>query len=346
MTEFHNLIIKVTDRKKRDQVIQEYVSDAENKYEDLIQIYKLWSEYLARSKKFKKVCNWFEKAREKHPYPEQIRKYELSPKFLENYIFFVTTYDHLQEDSPHMSLKTVSYLVKLILAGNEMIRLALSDTFFSWAMDAGFPTKFEIEMLMNLFVFGNIHIDPDQSITLRAVHLINAKSKARAVRLDRVIDTIFLHVETNENFLNGREASVEDFKTQLKRYFETNPMLAIYLANPYHNIERTLSAVKELITEMRSDLDKKGIVAEQFSAFESDQFECPKGNIHTDELIRYLKAYDLKIDGKTNKEIARIVYPNYDAEDKGTIRAVMRDRKKAKNIITNVERGFFPGSYQ
>jgi hypothetical protein len=346
MTELHNLIIKVADRKERDQMIQEYVTDAENRYEDLIQIYKLWSEYLARSKKFKKVCNWFEKAREKHPYPEQIRKYELAPKFLENYIFFVTTYDHLQADSLHLPLKNLIHLVRLILDGSEISRLAFSDTFFSWAVDAGFPTTFEIEMLINLFVFGNVHADPDQSITLRAVHLIDAKSKARAVKLERVIDTIFLHVETNENFLNSREASVEDFKTQLKRYFEINPMPTIYLANPYYNIERTLSAVKQLITEMRSDLDKKGIVAEQFSAFESDQFEGPMGNVRMDELERYLKTYDLKMDGKTNKEIAKIVYPNYDAEDKDTIRAVMRDRKKAEKVITNVERGFFPGSYQ
>ena len=95
---------------------------------------------------------------------------------------------------------------------------------------------------------------------------------------------------------------MEDFKTQLKRYFETNPMLAIYLANPYHNIERTLSAVKELITEMRNDLDKKGIEAEQFRHFESDQFECPMANVRMDELKRYLRTYDLKKERKKNKE--------------------------------------------
>jgi hypothetical protein len=248
-----------------------------------------------------------------------------------------------------MPLKNLSSLVKLMLEGNEMFRLALSDTFFSWAADADFPTAFEIEMLMNLFVFGNVHTDPDQSITLRAIHLIDARKKARAVKLERVIDTIFLHVESNENFLNGREASVEDFKTQLRRYFDTNPMPIIYLANPYYNIEKTLSAVKQLITEMRSDLDKKGIVAEQFSAFKSDQFEGPMANVRMDELKRYLMTYDLKKEKKKNKEIAAVTWPHLDfgtLPTQNIIRRVQRDHQNAKKIIANVEKGFFPGSYQ
>ena len=167
----------------------------------------------------------------------------------------------------------------------------------------------------------------------------------RPVKLEKVIDTIFLHVETNEHFLNGREASVEDFKAYLKRYFETVPMLAIYLVNPYDNIDKTLGAVKELIKEMRNGLSKKGIDADLFTDFKGDQFECPSGNIRMDELKRYLKVYDLKESGKKEREIMKIIYPSHESMEWDLVRMIKRDRKNAETIIANVENGFFPGKY-
>ena len=94
-----------------------------------------------------------------------------------------------------------------------------------------------------------------------------------------------------------------------------------------------------------SDIDKKKI-----ESFKSDQFEWPTGNIRIDELERYLKAYDLKIMGKTNKKVANIIYPEYDLLDADlnatALRYVSRDLSKARKILKNVEIGYFPGKYQ
>jgi len=57
---------------------------------------------------------------------------------------------------------------------------------------------------------------------------------------------------------------------------------------------------------------------------------------------RYIAAYDLKEKGKTIQQIASVIYPGEAwCED-----VKLRDIRKAKQIITNVENFEFPGKYK
>jgi hypothetical protein len=120
------------------------------------------------------------------------------------------------------------------------------------------------------------------------------------------------------------------------------------LLNPYENKDKTIEAIKKLIDERRSGLSSSD--KRKFEILKSDQFLWPTGNIRVDELERYLKVYDLKRKGKTNKEVAKIIYPEYDLSDADlnatALRYVSRDLSKARKIIKNVEMGYFPGKYQ
>jgi len=182
MTTFCDKLIQELDKDARNELIEEYLRDSEKRYGDQIQKYKLWSEFLKRSGRFKEVCEWFEEAKKGHPYPDEIQKCELNLEYLEDFFFFVSSYDHIRGGSPLVPLKNLMHLVSLMLDGSEIFRVGLSGTFFSWVIDAGFPSTFKIEMLMNLFIFGNVYADPDQGITLRAVHFIDVGNQARAVK--------------------------------------------------------------------------------------------------------------------------------------------------------------------
>jgi hypothetical protein len=236
-----------------------------------------------------------------------------------------------------------------MLDGVDIFRDILAETFFVWAVDAGFPKEYEAEALMNLFVFGNVFKDPKQIMLLRILLLIETRNKLYAYKLRDIIDSIFKHIETDPFFLANREASsIEEYKHQLKRFLSSDFFLNISLLDPYENKDKTIDAIKDLIDIRRStqsDIDKA-----HFEFFKPDQFEWPTGNIRIDELERYLKVYDLKRKDKTNKGVAKVIYPEYDLSDADlsatALRYVSRDLSKARKIIKNVEMGYFPGKYQ
>jgi hypothetical protein len=338
----HSLIAKQRTGKRRDEEIEKLLKDAESEYPDLLERYSLWGEFLKRSKTFKRVCLWFEKAREEYPYPDDIRKHKLKPQYLEDYFFFADTYERVR--SPLLPLKTYSIpIVTAMRSGIAIMRDALSGTFFSWAVDAGFPAEFEVEMLMNLFVFGNVYEDSSLAVKLRSIHLIQKRSENRAFRLGEAIDVVFRHIEENEHYIKGSEHSVEDFKSALKRFFGSDvPMLTVCLVDPFENTDKTIDAIKELIIKRRSSLSRLDV---DFTQIQADQFECPTKNFRVDEVRRYLKAYDLKESGKIDSEIMRIIHPDHESEQWDLARMIKRDQKKARTIIANVENGFFPGKY-
>jgi hypothetical protein len=72
------------------------------------------------------------------------------------------------------------------------------------------------------------------------------------------------------------------------------------------------------------------------------RFFMPVSRIRFDELKRYLKVYDLKQQGLTIKEIIAELDPFKKCNDGDVQRVFRSDLQKAKKIIGNVESGFFP----
>jgi hypothetical protein len=347
MTKTYNVLVGLKDANEIDELIQDCMKKADSEHSENIKKYKLWEEYLKRSEKFREVCEWFEQAKQRHPYHLETNKFKYVPKSLKDYSVFASTYDQLKSSNPLLPLKSLVPMLGALRNGAEIFRDMFSETFFSWAIAAELPERYEPELLMNLFVFGNVHKEPPEAQMLRFIHLIESCGKPSVFKLHEIVDTIFKHVESDQSFLDRREpSSLNDFKHHFKRFLETDMFLTLCIFNPYKNKDQVKEMVGKLIDERRTmGTDPQAAEDDFFGFFEPDQFECLQGNIRVDELERYLKTYDLKQGGKTNREIAAIAYPNDEPKDKDTIRKVMRDRQKAETVIENVEKGFFPGSY-
>jgi hypothetical protein len=335
---------------EKDQKIQNYVDQARKNCKDDIQKFELWIEYLKRSSVFKDVCQWFEEARNNHPYPPSLKEYKHKLGYIEDYLVFTSNYKDLCSllpFFPHFPLKHSLSLIDKKREHFKISGLPLGGDFFDWAIYAGFPEEYETETLMNLFVFGNIYKSPEQITLLRILFLIESRKSTYALELDDIFNLEFQVSDNNQSFFDDRPATNEEKFLMLKKLL-SDFYLPIGLPNPHDNKDKTIEVVKDIIDKRRSELSK--IDKKKFESFKLDQFEWPTGNIRIDELERYLKAYDLKRKGKTNKEIAKIFYPEYDLSDADlnatALRYVSRDLSKARKIIKNVEIGYFPGKYQ
>jgi hypothetical protein len=323
--------------------IQEYLKWATQTYNDDVQKFELWVEYLKRSDKFKKVCEWFQKTKRKNPYPSDLKECKHKVSYIEDYLIFATHYNKLRSESPLITLKTRLSYIHLMRDNSELFRDISEGTFFVWAVDAGYPEYYQTETLLNLFVFGNIFKDPKEITLLRVLNLIESRNKSYAFKLGDIIDTIFKHIETHPLFLDGREASTEEYKHRLKLFFDSDFFLNISLIDPFENKDKTTDAIKDLIEKRRANLSS--IDKKQFGLFKPDQFEWPTGSIRVDELKRYLQSYDLKLKGYKNREIASKTFKGLDPNDEDTKSRVKRDNRYAKRILKNVDYGFFPGKY-
>ena len=345
MKKFYESLIELKDEDEINRIIAGYLKNIETNHKEDIQKYQLWMDYLKRSDKFLQACEWFEETKKKYPYPSELEQYKHKLGYIEDYLVFASTYNELFSESPLFELKDFLTMLKS-LRGIDIFNTMISGTFFSWAIESGYPADFEIEMLMNLFVFGNIYKDPVNVDLLRIIHILESRRRVSVYRLNEIIDLIFRHIEKDEYWLNGREPSIDEFKSNLKRFFETDMLLPLCLFNPYENKDKTLELISKLIDERRRVLDDAGANVNHFRSGTADMFESPQQNIRLDELKRYLKAYDLQKDGKSIKKIGQLMYPNSFSSAASLERIVSRDLQKAKKIIKNVEVGFFPGNYQ
>lgn len=335
---------------ENDPIIQKYISKARNACKDDIQKFELWIEYLKRNNTFESVCQWFKEARNNHPYPPSLKECKHRLGYIEDYLVFTNNYSDFCSVSPLFSQHPFKDSLPPIDLMRKHAEIGLplpGENFFYWAFFAGFPKEYKIEMLMNLFVFGNIFKDPKQITILRTIFLIESRMKRYACKFSDIIDMDFKIRDSDQSFSDARPPTIEEYK-QILKLLSSDFFFSISLLNPYDNKDKTIEAIKKLIDEKRSDLlksDKK-----KFEILKSEQFLWPTGNLRIDELERYLKAYDLKRKGKTNKEVAKIIYPEYDLSDADlnatALRYVSRDLSKARKILKNVEMGYFPGKYQ
>jgi hypothetical protein len=327
---------------EKDEIVTEYIDKSTNEFRDDFERFQLWTQYLKQSDNYKKACSWFKKVRIKHDYPPELNgcKHQLS--YIEDYFVFAVSYNKLRSESPLLSLKHNFPLINIARNGQELFKEIFSGTFFGWAIEYGFPKKLSTEMLVYLYLYGNLYDDPEEITSLRVFELIRQHKNMCVYRAGEIIDVIYKHVE--DVLLNGESPTIEEFKNHLKHFLESDLTLTVTMINPYDNRDKTLAAISELIETRRARLPRQTI-DQGFEFYQSDQFEWPTSNFRMDELNRYLKVFSFNKEGMTNENIAKEIYPRLDYENKNTMRRVFRDRKKAEQIIKNVEAGFFPGPY-
>jgi hypothetical protein len=152
--------------------------------------------------------------------------------------------------------------------------------------------------------------------------------------INQVIDDFKLWV--------GREPTLSELKEYfiklLKNYF---PFRAYLMINPLEKSSILNKAVNKKILDLKN---KKSLHKDLISV---NRYRKPIGQQRLDKIERYLNAYDLKQVNYTWQEIANSLkyQESYSIDEADLKREVFRDIKKAKNIIKNVEEGYFPGKY-
>lgn len=165
--------------------------------------------------------------------------------------------------------------------------------------------------------------------------------------------------------------AIEDFTEHIGRYID----IATDSFKRHHGKEPSLQELKEWLTEhiMKKIFDNSlylmiditdETVEKQFTRLVKERRKYPhirafdlvrrKNKIPTlkyetiDELKTYLDIYKLREQGLGPKEVIKKHNPKYKETDKGydSLERLYRMYfQKAKRIIKNVERGFFPGKY-
>jgi hypothetical protein len=302
--------------------------------DELKPVFKLWWEYLRRSEKYKKVCDWFR---------ERMNGESENP-LESNNLFFDYILHIIKIDS-----RIPFYLSTLLTLEN--VRSAnykpdKSEEFFKRAIELQFP--FADELLINFFIFRDISNNAFDDYYRRARDLIYFRKKEKLFTYNELrneADLIFDQIEERATINLGRKPKIEEYKKYLKEWFCYDPFhLYLKFFIPLLNIDEAKSYISKLVHEKQKEPRYKN-KAKYYMPPNTERFQFPTGNARIKELRRYLETFDLKRAGKKNKEIAEIIYPDLDSDPQDIIRRVQRDHKKAKAIVKNVESGLFPGKY-
>jgi hypothetical protein len=177
------------------------------------------------------------------------------------------------------------------------------------------------------------------------------------IAMEREIDRVWRGFRRN----NGRDPKSEELIHGLKELMAQRADRRLYIV-----VEFLHGPTEEIIQELREVLSqKKKEPGTKKAAFEFKGAEGKPTSVEprVDELQRYLKVYDLRKKGLTFPQIIEKVGTPVQREifsklKRGELlstvnsdhpqnirRSYLRDLQKARKIIENVERGFFPGSY-
>ncbi len=354
-----NLLKLISDPNRDTSIglkIHEAVKELREKHKDSLPKYDLWRDYLKRSDKYKNVCHWVENAHNEHPLTQgnigketedvikQFPHAQDNVNQIMDLALFYATFSLFFNRKPVVALQY--YLPYLELKKenkdkNELFR----DTFFDWAINAGFP--FENEMMMNYFIFGNVFKEPSSLSSIRHLLILELQERANVHETHEVLEFIFGMVLKEVEEALGREPTIAEFMEKTKNIIRDGFWLNISITNPYENKNDIIKSVSNTIDKRRNETgDFNKLYSDKLSLFSLNRFAYPKSNIRLDELEEYLKAYDLQKEGKKIKEISEQIFPNTKSLSDSDIRQTSRYLAKAKKIIRNVEEGFFPGNYQ
>jgi len=154
---------------------------------------------------------------------------------------------------------------------------------------------------------------------------------------------IFDHCLESFNRKLGKEPSLKEMRDYLVRtlkegWLRNTLFLEVHLGGRTN--KEVENEFKKAITKKRKD-----------PWVESDDYrsrrdkEPWKNKVHTEDLQFYLDVYDLRKQGIKQKEIIQRLSPNLDPKDSNSIQNFKNYYSKAKQIIKNVEHGYFPGPY-
>jgi len=334
------------------------VEKAKTTHKKEIEIYRLWHEYLKRSRRYGLVCRWFEKNRfafskKDDSKNDSVLQHDFNNAF-QTYLLFIQFFHFL---TPETDFESFFGDVR----GGESSRSSIHQSFNN---EFGLDFPFEDEMLMNYFVFGNVFKEPYPNKILRWVFLIEKQKRFSVLDLGDTLDMICTFAETTATLTLGRQPKLREYKMALKDAVKDDTWLHLSICNPYDNKDIILKQVSSLIDRKRKEnpeLFKKYKRKDTFQ--KTGRFEIPGTNLHLDELQKYLDVFDLKKAGKTNIELAEIyhpeleIYPKSEFKDRKIAKIDANEKKKAdtyigryinkaEKIIENVENGIFPGNYQ
>ena len=158
--------------------------------------------------------------------------------------------------------------------------------------------------------------------------------------LSEVFNNLFDSCKLEFKFYNNhREPTLSEFREYFcKQLKDRNIILRIYPRG--EKTETILKEVKKIIKRKRQ-LDK--IATKELHS--KLYIEPTTRHIRFDEIEKYRQVYDLRKKGIDPKGIIKILNPKDDYDNLDVQRSYRDFYFKAKKIITNIEYGMFPGTY-
>lgn len=228
----------------------------------------------------------------------------------------------------------VEYLKRSTLYGQlcEFLRENKSVDF-----SKGLPNKFQGQagLLANYMVFGDVHntsfsIDFAVFVNQRWVELFDAAAHSPVADYSEFISSAIDKSVKRFEAANGREPTLTEFRDYFTEAMKNAGQLYLRIDTGDHNMRTLVKQFTQLVRKHRKN----------------NMFLFPTNYVKPDELGFYLEVYDLKAKGLTIKEIMQEKDPENKGNAVDTEREYKRFIQKAKRIISNVEKGVFPGNYQ
>jgi hemerythrin superfamily protein len=271
------------------------------------EVYRLWWEYLKRSKKYKIYCDAVRKVmddaikRKDKEYLEKIMRQILSHSSQkENKIIRQLFVSELTQEEYDNMIPLIEIM------SMERNWLTFQDVFVT-SFDDWWKTQEKMDFSLPVVVLndpGALEKFPD---FLKRCEQLKIK-KGASPKPEEVIDILI--------------------EEECEYVFVAIPMVG----------KVTIEDISKQIADIRKKLKDDFTVADYYFR----KYFMPVSRVRYDELKRYLRVYDLKQQGKKMKEIIAEIDPDRRGEDANIQRAFRSYLQKANKIINNVELGCFP----
>ena len=290
--------------------------------DDQKELYRLWYEYLKRSENYKEFCGWWRKR-------EPVKSLNLNDSYKE----YCKSY---RKGKGHPHLLPVPKKFK----SGERIHI---------------PKKFGNFLDVHMFPF-------DDWWTWKKRALLESSSRDRGP-VENLLEGYSGNLETAIDYCieslrasNNREPLAIELKEDLLHHLEITSLFGFCFLRI--NLDYPPQKIKAAFAEYLKSKDVK----EKYTSFTDRDDFCKNHQLHTgkprlDDLQKYLDVYDMWKEKVQNKkrgdpggwdQIIHHFEPNWDVngDDRLSKLKVYQGYKlNAKNIISNTERGYFPGKY-
>ena len=214
---------------------------------------------------------------------------------------------------------------------NLLIATSSWDTYITYCLLFGNVFQFEFEDVWLKGVMGKLRNSP--ATKLPVIDL----NKNGSVKYIFSQDT---YIKNSDEYLDGYlelEPKTMDIKKLIK-----SSVSYIFLGIPIVGT----SNMKDISIEIKNIRDTyMKMEKTKVCDWVMKQAVVPSGYIRPMELKLYLDVYDLRKEGLTMPQIIKKLKPKQSGDSVNISRQFFSFQKKAKQIISNVEDGYFPGKY-